>query len=84
MAYANVLTFNKKFKPIVNTSDEGAYINRAAVFEFHQVKVVVIQENQKQELLYQVTLENTLPTAKISKLVVTNSQSIVAISPKNN
>ncbi|OTG65195.1 hypothetical protein [Acinetobacter silvestris] len=70
----DALAFNTKSKMIGNTNYEGAYINRDVAFELHQVKVVVMQENQKQELLYQVILEDTLLTAQLSESVIIHSQ----------
>lgn len=65
MINVNALTFDTTSKMMSNTRNVAAYINRDLAFEQHQVKIVVTHENQKQELVYKITLENTLPIAKL-------------------
>ncbi|WP_445115833.1 hypothetical protein [Acinetobacter sp. WZC-1] len=74
MTNVTTLTFNKTSKAFANTRYEGAYINRDSAFEQHQVKVVVTQENQQQELIYQVVPGNAFPAAKLLNVTVLDSQ----------
>lgn len=73
MTSVNALTFNKTSKAIANTSYAGTYINLDSVLEQHQVKIVVTQENNKQELTYHVVLENADLTAQLSDTDVLHS-----------
>lgn len=74
MTSVNALTFNNISKAIANTSYAGTYINLDSVLEQHLVKVMVTQENNQQELTYNVALENADLTAQLSDTKATNSQ----------
>lgn len=74
MINVNALTFDTTSKILSNISDVAVYINHDLAFEQHQVKIVVTHENQKQELVYKITLENTLPIAKLLDQPMLDSQ----------
>ncbi|WP_089604978.1 hypothetical protein [Acinetobacter piscicola] len=74
MTSVNALTFKKISKTIANTSYAGTDINLDSALEQHPVKVIVTQENNKQELTYNVILENADLTAQLSDTKATNSQ----------
>lgn len=75
MTSVNALTFNKISKVIANTCYIGTEINLDSILEQHLVNTMVTQENNKQELTYNVILENADLTAQLSDIKATHSPS---------
>lgn len=73
MTSVNALTLNETSKAIANTCYLGTNINLDAFLEQQQVKVVVTQENNQQELTYHVILENADLAVQLSDTYVLNS-----------
>lgn len=73
MTSVNALTLNETSKAIANTCYLGTYINLDTFLEQQQVKVVVTQENNQQELTYHVILENADLAVQLSDTYVLNS-----------
>ncbi|RKG41026.1 hypothetical protein [Acinetobacter rongchengensis] len=73
MTSVNALTFNQISKAIANTSYIRAEINFDSILEQQLVNAMVTQENNKQELTYNVILENADLTAQLSDTKATHS-----------
>lgn len=66
MTHEKALTFNKMSKKLTNTSYEGSYLNLDSSFDQHQVKIVVLHNDQKFEMHLPIVLQDGVLKAKLS------------------